>query len=86
MYYVYLIQSIAFLKYYIGMTDNCEKRLVEHNAGKTKSIKAYIPYRLIGAKEFVSKRDARKYELHLKKNYQARKEFVELLINSSCPS
>jgi putative endonuclease len=76
MFLVYLLQSIAHHKYYIGCTDNIEKRLKEHNAGKTKSIKAFIPYKLIGFRQFSSKTDARKYEIHLKKNYQARREFI----------
>ncbi len=81
MWYVYLLQSIEHGKYYIGMTSDIEKRLHEHNQGKTKSIKAYIPYSIIGYSTFNGKQEARKYEIHLKKNYQAKKEFIMALLS-----
>ena len=80
MYFVYLLQSSINSKYYIGSTSNVEMRLKEHNAGKTRSIKAFIPYTLIGKKEFITKTDARKFEIHIKKNYQAKKDFITKLL------
>jgi len=47
MWYVYIIKSLKFNRYYTGCTENIEKRLNEHNLGKTKSIKHYIPFDLI---------------------------------------
>lgn len=79
MWYVYLLQSEMSGKYYIGMTSDVPKRLREHNAGKTKSIKAYIPYKLIGYKEFTDKTEARKQEIRLKKSYLAKQEFITAL-------
>ncbi len=76
MWYVYLLKSKVNGKNYIGITTDLAKRLKQHNSGKTKSIKAFIPYVLIGYKEFTSKTEARKYEIRLKKSYLAKQEFI----------
>ncbi|MCK9244949.1 MAG: GIY-YIG nuclease family protein, partial [Candidatus Marinimicrobia bacterium] len=35
MYFVYILQSQKDQGFYIGFTSNLEKRIKEHNAGKT---------------------------------------------------
>ncbi|MCK9613290.1 MAG: GIY-YIG nuclease family protein [Bacteroidales bacterium] len=47
MYYVYVIQSENYGKRYTGFTKDLYNRINEHNNGNTKSIKPYIPYKLI---------------------------------------
>ncbi len=79
---MYLLQSSVNGQNYIGMTRDVQNRLKQHNSGKTKSIKAFIPYELIGYKEFTSKTEARKYEIRLKKSYQAKQEFI-MAVSSS---
>lgn len=81
MYFVYLLQSSVNNKYYIGSTGNVGERLKQHNAGKTRSIKAFIPYVLVGQKEFTTKTEAISFEIRLKKNYQAKKDFIIELSN-----
>lgn len=66
MYYVYILKSDKKEKYYIGCTSCIEKRIVEHNKGKTKSTKPYIPWKLIYKESFVEKKQAFKREWHLK--------------------
>ncbi|MCX6796004.1 MAG: GIY-YIG nuclease family protein [Candidatus Falkowbacteria bacterium] len=78
MHYLYIIQSLKDQGYYIGATENLEKRIKEHNSGKTKSIKNRTPFILKYKEVYENKTDARKREIELKKNYQRRKE---LLIN-----
>ena len=46
-YYVYAIKSEVDGRIYVGFSADVEKRLVEHNAGKTKSTKGYRPWKLI---------------------------------------
>jgi putative endonuclease len=36
MYYVYIIYSSKLDRYYVGYTENIDKRLVEHNSGISK--------------------------------------------------
>ena len=66
MYYVYVIESVNFGRLYKGMTANLEQRLKEHNAGKTKSNKAYAPFRMIYCEEYATREEARKREKYFK--------------------
>ena len=68
MYYVYVVQSEKDRSTYIGYTSDLEKRIKEHNQGKTRSIKSKIPFKLVYFEEFESKTEARKRENRLKKN------------------
>jgi putative endonuclease len=79
MYYLYILKSLKDFGYYIGSTDNISKRLEEHNRGKTKSIKHRLPFELVHAKQFNTKKEARQKEIQLKKNYQMRKELLSRL-------
>jgi putative endonuclease len=46
-YYTYVLQSDMDGRLYKGHTNDVEKRLKEHNNGKTKSTKGYIPWKLV---------------------------------------
>ncbi|HET6991885.1 MAG TPA: GIY-YIG nuclease family protein [Bacteroidia bacterium] len=45
-YYVYILRSLKNDSFYKGSTDNLEKRLIEHNDGKTKSTARYAPWKI----------------------------------------
>ena len=79
MYHVYIIESEETGKWYIGSTEDVQKRLTYHNAGKVRSTKPYIPYRLVYTESFSSKTDARKREILIKKSGRIRKEIKERL-------
>jgi putative endonuclease len=66
MYIVYVIQSQKDGRLYKGFTINLEKRLEEHNAGKTKSTKAYLPWILVYFEEVINRIEAREREKYLK--------------------
>jgi len=40
---VYVLESLVDGSHYVGMSQNEEKRLLEHNSGKVKSTKAKKP-------------------------------------------
>ena len=44
MYYVYVLFSEKYIRYYKGFCQNINRRLKEHNSGHTKSAKLYIPW------------------------------------------
>jgi putative endonuclease len=48
---VYAIKSLVDNRIYVGMTLNPERRLIEHNQGRTKSTKGYRPWILIFKEE-----------------------------------
>jgi len=65
-YYVYVLRSINFERNYVGFTKNLYSRLRQHNSGKTKSTKPYLPWKILFFQEFGSKEAALKREKFLK--------------------
>ncbi len=66
MYYVYLLKSKYHRKSYIGCTDNIERRLDEHNAGKSYYTKRFKPWMLIKSWTCNSHSEARQKERYYK--------------------
>jgi len=62
MFFVYILQSIADGRYYVGSTDNIEKRLNEHNHGKMRSTKSFIPWKITYKENFLTRKKAVKRE------------------------
>ncbi|MBS1541864.1 MAG: GIY-YIG nuclease family protein [Bacteroidetes bacterium] len=81
MFFVYAILSQSDQRIYVGMTANIDKRLSQHNAGKTRSTKAYRPWRLIYSESLPSRPEARLREKYLKSG--AGKEFLKSWSRSS---
>uniref|UniRef100_F4C1B0 Excinuclease ABC C subunit domain protein n=1 Tax=Sphingobacterium sp. (strain 21) TaxID=743722 RepID=F4C1B0_SPHS2 len=76
-YYVYAIRSERDGRIYVGLSQNVEKRLNEHNEGRTKSTKGYIPWKLIYKEEVGNRLTARKREKYYKSGIG--KEFLKSL-------
>jgi putative endonuclease len=78
MYYVYIIESLASKRYYIGQTDNLKARIKRHNSGRNLSTNAYIPWELKWWKEYETRAEAIKIEKKIKgiKKREAIKSFV----------
>ncbi|MEK6482142.1 GIY-YIG nuclease family protein [Catalinimonas sp. 4WD22] len=66
MFYVYAIRSINANYIYVGLTNNIERRINEHNKGYNKTTKSYSPFKLIVVEQFESRKDARGREKKLK--------------------
>ena len=67
MYFVYTLQSdLNTERYYVGLTTNIDKRLLEHNSGKSIHTNKFRPWQLIRYIAFQSKDRAEKFELYLK--------------------
>ena len=80
-YYVYVIQCSSTFKRYTGLSSDPEKRLREHNSGKSKFTSGYGPWRIIYT-EFVGElADARKREMYLKTT--AGKKAVKLMLGNT---
>lgn len=65
--FVYILRSLVNGRDYIGSTKNLDKRLIEHNSGKTKSLRFIRPLELTFSQEYNYLSDARKIEYKLKK-------------------
>jgi putative endonuclease len=67
MFYVYSIQSEANPNlYYVGITANIEKRLAEHNSGKSIHTNKNSPWKLLVYVAFTDKSKAEAFEKYLK--------------------
>ncbi len=67
MWYVYLLESVAVPgKRYIGLTSNIERRLSEHNDGKSLHTSKFFPWRLTGYIAFSTEEKAISFERYLK--------------------
>jgi putative endonuclease len=67
--------------FYTGYTNNLERRLEEHNDGKSRYTSKKIPWKIVYFEEFGEKSDAIKREFFLKK--QKSREFYLRLIDNS---
>ena len=47
MYYVYVLRSIPSGKLYKGYCSDLQRRLLEHNTGKTTSTKPFVPWKIV---------------------------------------
>jgi len=65
-YYVYILKSEMKEITYVGITNDIERRLNEHNSGKSKFTKAFIPWKIIYHENFSTRKDAREREKYLK--------------------
>ena len=83
MFYVYILVNESKTKTYVGSTENLNKRLEEHNAGKVKSSKPYRPYKILYWEEFDSLAEARRREAYYKNTSGRRRLSVILQRNYS---
>jgi putative endonuclease len=77
MYFVYILYSEKYDRFYVGHTNNTQKRLFEHNSGLNFSTKPYIPWILLGYVPKETKAEAYNLEMKLKNLSKQRKlEFI----------
>ncbi|NQU80647.1 MAG: GIY-YIG nuclease family protein [Bacteroidetes bacterium] len=82
-YYAYVLFSRKYNKYYKGHCQNLDQRLSEHNTGKTKSIKPFIPWEIIYYESFNTLEGAIKREKYFKSG--AGRRFLKKKIDTSSP-
>jgi len=67
-FYVYVLYNKEKNFIYIGYSSNLKQRIKEHNSGKSKSTKHYVPLNLIFYEAYSTKSDAKRRENYLKTN------------------
>jgi putative endonuclease len=65
-YFVYIISSINRNYIYIGISDNPERRIAQHNLGYNRTTKPYSPFQVVKIEKFNNRAEARKREKYLK--------------------
>lgn len=66
MYFVYAIKSIIKTYIYVGLTNDLNRRVNQHNYGLNKTTKPYKPFELILCETYETRLQARKREKYLK--------------------
>ena len=65
--WVYILKSIVVEeRFYVGLTDDPERRLSEHNAGESFHTKDYKPWKIISKFWFEKDDTAERFERYLK--------------------
>ncbi len=74
-YDVYILFSKNWKRYYVGQTQDIEKRFKRHNDGFVPSTKGGLPWKLVVTFSVTSRSEAMKLELKIKK--RGIKRFLE---------
>jgi len=75
-YFVYVLKSRFQSKYYVGMSNDPQRRLTEHNQGKVTATKSYRPYEIVLIEEFPDRQKAHFREKYYKTGF-GRKVFMK---------
>ncbi len=84
MFYVYILQSLKDLSFYIGQCDDLDRRMSKHCDGLSKYTATKRPLRLKYFEVYHSRTEALKRERQIK-NMKSRK-YIEQLITNWNPS
>ncbi|MFP4469122.1 MAG: GIY-YIG nuclease family protein [Bacteroidales bacterium] len=76
---LYILQSQKNGRYYVGSTDNFQRRFTEHNGGQTKSTRNGIPWIAVFNFEFQNSTHGLKAERRIKSLKS--KKIIQGLIN-----
>ncbi|HOW87226.1 MAG TPA: GIY-YIG nuclease family protein [Candidatus Omnitrophota bacterium] len=82
MWYVYILKSLKTGRYYVGYAEDLEKRLEQHNSGKTRLLKSHLPLALIYNEKYASKSEAYLREKKIK-SYKSGEAFRRLIRNQN---
>ena len=80
MSWLYILTNKVTNRYYIGSTDNLERRLKEHKAGKVRTSRVLGTFDLVYKEEYYDIKEARMREKKLK-SYKSKK-YIEWLIEN----
>jgi putative endonuclease len=81
MAFVYILQSESTGRFYVGSTDDLEKRISEHRRGKDLATRGRGPWKLVYQEQFEILADARRREYEIKQWKSAK--LIRVLIRSS---
>jgi putative endonuclease len=79
---VYILESLKTGRFYIGYSEDPERRLYDHNVGKVKSTRLYRPWRKVHQESFSTKLQARERSIKAMKS----RSYVFKLIGRHVPT
>lgn len=65
-YITYILKSVEYDKTYVGITDNIDRRINQHNNGYNTYSKRYKPWKIIHTEPYQNRKNARVREKYLK--------------------
>jgi putative endonuclease len=80
-FYVYILQSEATKRYYIGQTQDLKIRLAYHNSNWSKSLKNRGPWKLVYDEKYATRSEAVRRERQIK-SWKDR-DMIERLVSAS---
>ena len=83
MFYTYILHNEETDRYYIGSTNNLERRVKEHLQGKTRTTKILQTYKIAYVENFNTEKECRNREKQLK-SFKSKK-YLKWLISSKMP-
>ena len=78
MYFVYILYSKTFDRYYVGHCEEMAARLGRHNAGQVTSTKPYKPWEVVYVEQFESRAAAAAREKEIKQKKS--RKYISYLI------
>ena len=78
MYKVYILKSVYYPKIYVGSTNDLERRLREHNSGKSIYTRRYKPWELVYSEDISDLISAKRREKYFK-SHSGRKKIKKIL-------
>jgi putative endonuclease len=63
---LYILQSETTQRFYVGSTDDLDRRVAEHRRGKSLATRGRGPWKLVHTERFESLADARRREFQIK--------------------
>jgi putative endonuclease len=80
---LYILQSEASSRFYIGSTDDLDRRQSEHLRGRTPSTRGRGPWKLVHSEQFESLIEARRREYEIKQ-WKSARMIKALIANPTC--
>jgi putative endonuclease len=80
MYFVYILYSVKLDRYYIGQTDDLEKRIKSHELGLSKYTSVADDWKKVYSKQFETRTEALKREQQIKRKKS--RIYIEWLIKN----
>ncbi len=78
MFYVYALRSIHRNYTYVGLTNNVDRRVLQHNNKRERTTRAYAQFTILYVETCVTRVEARQREKYLKSGIG--KEFLKGLL------
>lgn len=78
MFYLYILKSKKTGKFYIGKTENIERRITYHNSGYNRSTKSGIPWELVYTEKYFTRAEVVQRENEIKKKKS--RKYIESMV------